>query len=387
MAAPLCMPCRGAETLVEHPKGEPIWVSSNAELAEAAKTFGPVIAVDTEFIRTDTFFPIASLYQVATTDRIYLIDPLSIDEWQPLQAVIEDRHCVKVMHSCSEDLEVFYSHLGLLPQNLHDSQLAHAFLTTDYSLSYARLVEHYENVALDKGATRSNWLQRPLSAEQIHYAAEDVRYLVRIYEQQLASLERSGRLPWFQEDLAIACRYEPPYPERYYLGMKSAWRLQDEALARLRSLASWREREAMALDLPRNRVIRDEHLLTLAGKQAVSSGDLAELLPAGVVRRFGAAVMGAWALTDAPAEPLERPSAPLSTAQGKVVTRLRELAKQHAQAMGVAPELVGRKRDVESAVRAHLDGDGLGRFAEGWRGQLLGAEFRSLLEPRREEVP
>lgn len=341
-----------------------------------------MIAVDTEFIRTDTFFPIPGLYQVGTDDAVYLIDPLAIDDWLPLQAAIEDPNCVKVMHSCSEDLEVFHSHLGLAPQSLFDSQLAHAFLTTDFSMSYARLVAHYCDVELDKGETRSNWLQRPLTDRQVHYAAEDVRYLVGIYHTQRRALEACGRLDWFFEDLAVQCRYQPPYPERYYLNMKAAWRLDTRALARLRDLCRWREQEAMARNLPRNRVIRDENLLALAEAQVLSREVLFELLPQGVARRFGDAVRAAWAGESPVEEPLEAPPQPLSQGQGKLVNALRDIGKGQAAQLGVAPELLARKRDVELALRSHLAGAGLARFEQGWRSDLLRESFNSLLAQR-----
>lgn len=360
----------------------PIWVDSNAGLAEAAQQFGDVIAVDTEFIRTDTFFPIPGLYQIGTESAVFLVDPLAVDDWLPLQAAIEDPACVKVMHSCSEDLEVFHSHLGLSPQSLFDSQLAHAFLTTDFSMSYARLVHHYCDVELDKGETRSNWLQRPLTDRQVHYAAEDVRYLVGIYHRQRQALVDCGRLDWFLEDLAVQCRYQPPYPERYYLNMKAAWRLNPTALGRLRDLGRWRETEAMARNLPRNRVVRDEHLLTLAENGNLTRDAIFDVLPGGVARRFADALRSAWA-GDAPVEePLESPPQPLTQSQGKLVNALRDIGKKQAASLGVAPELLARKRDVETALRSHLDGGGLARFDSGWRADLLRESFVDLLSAR-----
>lgn len=368
--------------MAETTASAPIWIDSNQGLADAVGTFGEVIAVDTEFIRTDTFFPIPGLYQIGNGTDVYLVDPLAVDDWVPLQAVIEDPDCVKVMHSCSEDLEVFHSHLGLAPQSLFDSQLAHAFLTTDYSLSYARLVAHYRGIELDKGETRSNWLQRPLTQRQIHYAAEDVRYLVNIYHTQRQALEDCDRLQWFLEDLAVQCRYQPPYPERYYLNMKAAWRLDEAALMRLRDLSCWREQEAMSRNLPRNRVIRDEHLLTLADTRTLSRDALFDVLPSGVARRFGDDLQSAWAGERPLEEPLEQPPQPLSQGQGKLVNALRDIGKTQASALGVAPELLARKRDVEAALRSHLRGDGLGRFEHGWRGALLRDAFTTHLASR-----
>ncbi len=357
----------------------PQWIDSNEALAGLVEHCGPVVAIDTEFMRTSTYFPIPGLYQIGTDARVFLVDPLAIDDWQPLQQLIEAPDRVTVMHACSEDLEVFNSHLGLAPSTLFDSQLAHAFLSPDYSLSYARLVEHYCDVALDKGATRSDWLQRPLTDTQIHYAAADVRYLVEISRTQREQLESLGRSSWFDEESVRHTRYQAPYPELYYRQIKGAWRLDDAGLARLQALASWRETEAMALNRPRGRVVKDEVLLTLAKAEQFGDGLLHKHLPGGAVRRFGDALAAAWHGEGNTREPLQRPDVPLTQGQNKLLSALKTIVQAQAQELGLAPELLGRKRDLETAIRCYLQDGSLGPYEDSWRSALLAEPFRNAL--------
>jgi ribonuclease D len=141
----------------------------------------PFVALDTEFMRVDTFYPIAGLLQVGDGVRAYLIDPLTIDNWQPLAALLENPAVVKVVHACSEDLEVLLRLTGSLPAPLFDTQLAAAYLNLGFSMGYSRLVQEVLGIDLPKGETRSDWLQRPLSETQISYAAEDAVHLAEVF--------------------------------------------------------------------------------------------------------------------------------------------------------------------------------------------------------------
>ena len=170
------------------------WIDSDTELARAVESWGAIIALDTEFIRTNTFYPIPGLYQVASNSNIFLIDPLLIEEWQPFKDYLLDPETVKVLHACQEDLELIYAHLQIVPQNVVDTQLANAYVSENYSLSYAKLVEQNLGLQVDKQQTRSDWLQRPLSDDQLHYAVVDVEHLVAIFEQLQQQLYDKSRL-------------------------------------------------------------------------------------------------------------------------------------------------------------------------------------------------
>ena len=380
MAAPSCMPCRGGAVSAER-ANRSVWVGSNRELARAAVHWRGVIGLDTEFQRTDTFFPIPGLYQVASASGIWLVDPLAIDDWAPLADVLADPETVKVLHSCSEDLELIYRHLKVRPNNLFDTQLAFAFLSETFSSSYANLVEELLGVALSKHHTRSNWLKRPLSEAQCRYAEEDVVHLLQIHTMLTAKLREAGRWGWFMEDMQGRGRYAPRQPESFYMGVKKAWRLDGRQLAVLKSLCAWREHRAMDEDVPRNRVVWDEHLVEFAQRSVIDEAEIRRTLPPSIARRYGPDLIRAHGagLQSPPQPALPRP---LGHRQGGVLKRLRAIGRERAAALGVAPELLARQRDLEQCIRQFRAN---GQFSEtflGWRNALLGGEFATVLGER-----
>ena len=159
------------------------WIRDDHSLAEHCAQWQtlPYVALDTEFMRVDTFYPIAALLQIGDGSRAYLIDPLPISDWKPLAALLENPDVIKVVHACSEDLEVLLRLTGSLPAPLFDTQLAAAYLNLGFSMGYSRLVQEVLSIDLPKGETRSDWLQRPLSETQISYAAEDAVHLAEVY--------------------------------------------------------------------------------------------------------------------------------------------------------------------------------------------------------------
>ena len=146
---------------------------------EACKSAG-VIALDTEFARFNTYYPIVGLIQIATRDDCFLIDPVALSDLEPLAPLLQNPGILKVFHACSEDLEVFQHALGVIPAPLFDTQIAAAVLGVGFSMSYQALVEHWLGVSLPKDQTRSDWLARPLTAQQLHYAALDVIHLLEV---------------------------------------------------------------------------------------------------------------------------------------------------------------------------------------------------------------
>ncbi|MFW6094677.1 MAG: ribonuclease D [Pseudomonadota bacterium] len=366
------MPCKADDASVS-------WITSDAALAEAVSHWRGAIGLDTEFQRTDTFFPRPGLYQVASGTDLYLVDPLEVSDFAPLLELLEDPRVTKIMHACSEDLELLRHHFGAVPRGLFDTQLANAFLTPDYSVSFTRLVNDRLGIALDQHETRSDWLARPLTAEQVRYACEDVYYLPHLHEVLHQALEAAGRLAWFREEMDLRGRFELGDPDVYYRSMKKAWRLAGPARARLQQLAAWRERQAMAEDRPRNRIVRDEHLLTLAEAAEVDDRAVRELLPAGVARRYGDDLLRAHRV-GAEAEHPEAALAPLKAAENALVRELREVAKARAEALGMAPELLARKREVETCVRFFAATGRLSDAYSGWREPLVGEAFRAVLE-------
>ena len=378
MVAPLCTPCRGAAVSAKG-TNRPVWVGSDADLARAAAQWRGPIGVDTEFQRTDTFFPIPGLYQIAAGADIWLVDPLAIDDWAAFIGVLRDANTVKVLHACSEDLELFHCHLAVQPEGVFDTQLAFAFLSDNFSLSYAGLVESLLGVRLPKHHTRSNWLRRPLSADQIRYAGEDVAFLVDMHAALKARLQAAGRWSWFVEEMGRNGRYTPREPLSYFAGVKAAWRLSGAQLAVLQALCAWREECAMAEDIPRNRVVWDEHLIEFAQRDRLDQRALHQVLPAGVARRYGDVLIGAHAQgrNAPPQAPIARP---ISQKKGGLFKVLRDIGRRRAEELGIAPELLARPRDIEHCIRHHRATGSLSDAYSGWREPLLGSPFREVLE-------
>jgi ribonuclease D len=315
---------------------------------------------------------------VVSGESVYLIDPLVIEEWDPLVDVLEDPARTVVMHACGEDLELMLHHLGARPARVFDTQLAHAFVSTDFALSYTNLVRTHIGAEMGKAQTRSNWRKRPLTEAQVRYACEDVAHLLELHERLSDRLQNLDRLHWFEEAMTGQGRYDPSEPDRYYLSMRKAWRLKGEQLAVLKQLASWRERVAMREDVPRNRVVWDEHLVTFAERRELSEKLIWDLLPKPVARRYGRDIL-AEHRAGLTSEPLPRLEPPLTQRQGEISKALREEARAQAEAQKMSQELLARKRDVEGCIRHYLRTGELSREYSGWREPLLGERFRDIL--------
>lgn len=365
------------------------WISTDAELAERCKYWNTLafIALDTEFIRVDTFYPIAGLLQVSDGEGTYLLDPLLISNWQPLAQVLRNQKVVKVLHACGEDLEVFSRLIGVLPKPMFDTQVAAGYLNIGFSMGYSRLVQHVLNIELPKGETRSDWLQRPLSELQVLYAAQDTEYLVDVYralEEQLTE----QKYAWVLEDGAflVADYTEETDPFDLWRGIKQAWKLAPQQLAALRELAAWREQQARLRDVPRNRIVRESTLWALAHEQPADMTHLAELedMHPRILRKEGATLLSIIKKVKALPEsawPAALPE-PLPIEASKVLKRLRKVGFEMGHELDIAPELMLRKKKLEALLRTGYPSGpySLPESLRGWRRELMGDALLACLE-------
>lgn len=226
------------------------------------------LAIDTEFIRISTFYPKIGLIQVCDGSNNFLIDPLVIDDWTQFKALMLKPSVIKIFHSCSEDLLVFFAFLNVIPKPIFDTQIATAFLNEGFALSYQNLVKARKNIEIPKGETRSDWRQRPLTDQQLKYAALDVAYLPEIFHWQTNKLEELGKLTWHTEECQRLISLSESEVQvdfsLYYLNIKSAWQLNKIQLGALKCLAAWREERARTRDKPRNWIIKDKELVAIA---------------------------------------------------------------------------------------------------------------------------
>ncbi|MBA1262557.1 ribonuclease D [Stutzerimonas stutzeri] len=368
------------------------WVLDDAHLARLCAEWRqlPFVALDTEFMRVDTFYPIAALLQVGDGRCAYLIDPLLITDWTAFSGLLEDEAVVKVLHACGEDLEVFLRLTGSLPAPLFDTQLAAGYLNIGFSMGYSRLVQTVLNIELPKGETRSDWLQRPLSEMQVQYAAEDAQHLAELYQALLPRLSEE-KLAWILEDGAewVDNQRRETDPHEAYREVKQAWRLKPRQLAVLRVLAAWRETQARARNQPRNRVLREHSLWPLARTQP---GDLVSLariddMHPRTVRQDGETLLEL--IRSAAATPEQNWPAPLPEPlpleASALLKKLRAVGQRAATALDIAPELVLRKKVLESLLKTgYPDGPyQLPDSLRGWRRERLGQALLDALDETR----
>tara|TARA_Y100000780_G_C13652170_1_gene405051 strand:+ start:209 stop:1357 length:1149 start_codon:yes stop_codon:yes gene_type:complete len=364
------------------PLAKPLMIDNDAELARCCAHWQtlPFVAVDTEFVRTETFYPIAGLIQVGDGERAFLIDPLEIRDWTPLVTLLQDPAVVKVLHACSEDLEVFSRLCGALPAPLFDTQLAAAFLGMDFSMGYSRLVSELLRIDLPKDETRSDWLQRPLSSAQIEYAARDAQHLAELYQIMAPRLDAAGLTDWLLADTAeqVAASTQVIEPELAYQQVKQAWRLEPADLAIVQVLAAWREREARERDVARNRLLRERTLCPLAQRRPDTTQALSRIedMHPRTVRQEGETLLQL--IRDGqnvpPADYPARLPEPLPAAANRLLKRLRKVGQLEAERRGIAPEIMLRKKVLEAMVRTGYP-NGPYRLPDeltGWRRELLG---------------
>ncbi|MCE2459295.1 MAG: HRDC domain-containing protein [Pseudomonadales bacterium] len=355
-------------------------ITTDADLDACVGSLGQVVGIDTEFIRVRTFYPIPALYQLAGDGGVALVDAQCPATFDSLKTLLQDPARTKVIHGCSEDLEVMATHLDVQPVNLVDTQLAHAFVVPEFSPSYAKLVEHYLGLTLGKHETRSDWLQRPLSHEQVSYAREDVAYLKPIWQRQSQALAEAGRLEWFLEEMQQILDAPVATPDTWFETMKGVWRLDCRERTVLRTLVRWREREARRRDIPRAYTVRDEHLVALARCPRLEPADVASLLPRRTANRYGKilAVVHRQGLEDR--DPVPKATRPLGRRDGEVLKALRNAGRRESNRLGIAPELLARKRELEADVRYFRASDELPRrYREGWRRRVVGDIFTDIL--------
>lgn len=370
------------ETL-EQSAASPVWITDDLQLRQYAQHWLtlPMVALDTEFMRVSTYYPIPGLIQLSDDQYCYLIDPLSVEDFSPLVDVLKSPDVLKIVHAGSEDLELFQHSYGVLPEPLFDTQVAAAFAGWGFSMGLQRLVQHALGIELGKGETTSDWLQRPLTPEQVGYAALDVAYLPTIALQLKEQLEGLGRLEWVHEECAEHRRNvvdTDPEGVSYYRRFSQVWNISDVKRAGLRDLTAWRERTARARDLPRNRLLRNQQLLQIIERWPTQIGDLERIyeLRRKVVREDGETIVGF--IRNAQRSAQENPPAeihrPLHYTWNKRLKILKSIGRQVAERENIAIEILLRKRDLDALIQSR-DEHGhyeLPRTLSGWRRPLVG---------------
>jgi ribonuclease D len=357
----------------------PGWIESGGLLP------GPpergLLGLDTEFMRRNTYFPKLALVQVAYGDACWLIDPLAFDVGPDLRKLVAGNLCV--MHSAGEDMEALAPLLGDTPLRLFDTQIAAALCGMGPGLSYQKLVADVLGIGIPKDETRSDWLQRPLTASQIDYAAQDVTHLAALHEKLATELERRGREAWHAEDCArlVQRAYRDPaqadpQPQR---GFRNAADWPDAVRARLRRVLLWRDDTARKLDKPRPWILDDAHALALAQQPPGDARELFERVKGqralrGPQRTELLAILHASATPEELATLAPTPAAPKGETK-RVVDAMRTVVQSLAAELELPTGLLCPRRLIEEFAVTRVWPDGL----QGWRAEVLEAELTPLL--------
>ena len=339
----------------------------------------PAIALDTEFMRERTYRAELCLVQVACAAEAWCVDPIALRGLGAFAAVLANPESVKVLHAARQDLEVLATVAAPL-QRVFDTQVAAALVGFPAQIGYADLVQRVLGVALSKGQTRTDWSRRPLSAAQVDYALDDVRYLLPLREALQQQVNQLGRSGWLDEELRSL--RDPAQlsidPERAWLRVKSLQGLDAarERLARL--LAAWRERRAIDRNRPRGWILDDNTLKELVFRVPRNMEQLVaiETMPEGTARHSGEELLQLIReanVSDPPPPIARREKA--DPAYVALLRKLTEFTQTLAKEITVAPEVLATRRDIESLAR----GDSDCALLSGWRKQVVGERLQALL--------
>lgn len=347
------------------------------------------VAVDTEFMRENTYWPELCLVQIGNLEEAAAIDPKApgIDLSPLLDLLTENPEVLKVFHAGPQDIEIIFNLTGKTPTPLFDTQVAAMALGQAEQIGYANLVESWLGLTVDKGARFTDWSRRPLEARQIDYAIGDVTHLAKIFPKMLDKLRRTGRGAWLDiemEKLGDPRQYKPD-PDTLWQRIRPPGR-SAQILGRMRALAWWRETEAQDKNLPRGRIMKDETLADIAAHPPSHQSDLGKVRGLSAAWRendIGARMMDAL-IAARPLSPAEMPpKSPRGPALGKegalVADLLKLLLKIRSREIDVAARLLARSDDLEAlaaGVRKNLP------ILEGWRFEQFGRDALALVEGR-----
>lgn len=346
----------------------------------------PWLAIDTEFQREKTYRSILALIQIATPDIVAIIDPLACDI-NPLLDVFYDKNILKIFHAARQDQEIFYDLRGEPLSPVFDTQLAAPILGHPEQAGYARLVDDILGVQLSKAHSRTDWLRRPLSADQITYAADDVIYLAQLYPLLEKQLEEKDRLTWLAPTFAKLCKsslYENP-PALAWKRIRAAKRLKGSALSSLQQLAQWREVLAQNKNIPRGWLIKDDILIEIAKLKPSNRHDLSSIRGVAdkFIDKFGDEVLRiiADAIETKPSAQQKVPKATkASTKQEALADLLMAQLRLIAAKAGVNPTSISSQKELLQLIQGQRELDVL----RDWRYEMAGEALLSTLEGKNQ---
>lgn len=362
---------------------EELYVDSQDKLSDLCVQIesSDVIAIDTEFLREKTYYAQLCLIQIATDNILACVDPLAISNLDPLLDLLYQPDRVKVLHSARQDLEIFFDLKSELPKPIFDTQIAATLLGYGDQVGYANLVKSMLGKTVDKEHARTDWSQRPLDDAQVHYALNDVRYLIPIYRQQREWLSEKGREQWLQTDFESLTdkKLYAPHPEQLWKRVKGTRILKRGQLAVLQQLTMWREQRAKELNRPRKWILPDEVLVDIA-RRCPGSQEAMEKIRGwnNFIKKHASDILVVikQARTIPESEwPVAERAIPLTVEQEAIVDVLMGVVRMRAIENDVTPAVLVTRKELESLVLGERDINVL----TGWRHEFVGHELLQFL--------
>lgn len=346
------------------------FIDNTAALADwCSAVSGDTCAVDTEFERQRTYYATLCLIQIAADERIAIVDPLAVESLSPLQGLLAGTTRLSCLHAARQDLEVLDG-AGLNGfGRLHDTQIAAALVGFNEQIGYAALVEQLLDVSLPKSQTRTDWSRRPLSAKQLDYAADDVRYLGAVHVALIERLSQLGRLSWFEQECRALADNQQffPEPDTAWQRVKGIHALDDAAFMRAAALAAWREALAQEKDLPRSWIVKDNDIIALSQLQSPSSAHIANILSssAGASKRHNQPLAD---LLNGPIDEIERPAHQIPTPQQRRTAKaLAKQVRDLGESMQIPASVLLTRREIDQLAA----GESVARLEAGWRSEVV----------------
>jgi len=361
------------------------YIDTSADLEQACRDLAdqPYLAVDTEFIREKSYYPVLCLIQLASPTHCVCVDPLALQDLSPLRELLLNERTTKVFHAARQDLEILSLAFGKLPVPVFDTQIAATLLGLGDQLGYANLVKHFLQVQLSKGHARTDWERRPLSKEQIEYAADDVRYLIELFPIMRQRLSELGRLEWLQEDFTELTRPElyQAIPEQQWQRVSGVQKLRGVQLAILQDLAGWRELQAQQQDKPRKWILSDDVLLALAMQAPHETAQLERIrgINTGLIQRHGQTILDLVTAAKARSKqdwPQLSRRKSLSLAQEALVDATMAIVRLHSAKHQINHSALCSRHDLEAVIC----GDRQNALLHGWRREIAGQAVLNFLE-------
>jgi ribonuclease D len=337
------------------------------------------VALDTEFVWERTFYPDLGLVQLAIGRDCYLIDPLEIEDMSALGELLAAPGVTKILHDALQDLTILKRATGATPVNIFDTRSAYGFCSDSSILSLSALLEKTLDVQLPKTETRTNWLRRPLSPEQLEYACDDVKYMCEVRELIIRLAEANNTEAWLAEEMKFYDApeiYEEIEPEDYFRKVKGTDRLNREQLAVLQELSAWRERTAREVNWPRGHVIHNNTLLDLTWKRPTRMVDLKRISrfhPKAIEIHGQAIIESIETALDKP-EHLHPEQSELMRDKelNKQADKLVKAIQEKAEELNIDSALIGSKKEIKSFVYSEKYEEASGeQFFHGWRHEFM----------------